>query len=139
MNYIIKFILFTFLFQNGYGQVDAPVHLSYNLCNNFNETKKILDSEDNSIHFYLEKAHFKSIVLDSNFTKSQLKNYKIINISDFKDLAKQEREKEILNGEKEKTIRILFNDEVFRKIYLYEKIEGNLIKRYIVKWIEEIE
>ena len=41
--------------------------------------------------------------------------------------------------EKDKTIKILFNDEVFEKIYLYEIDKHGMIKRYDVVWIEEIQ
>ena len=92
-------------------------------------------------HFYINKEHFEwnpkrelEVVLNS-----KLDNIDILNISSFLELAETKRKSLIKEGEKDKTIKILFNDEVFEKIYLYEIDKHGMIKRYDVVWIEEIQ
>lgn len=123
------------------GQIKEPVHLSYNFVRECYDLKKVND-ENGIIHFYIQNQHFKSISKDSTFKESNietLKNNEVLNIYEFLKLVNEERERLIGKGEKDKTVKILFNDHVFDKIYLYVKDENNLIIRYLVKWVEEIE
>ena len=62
-----------------------------------------------------------------------------MNISDFLELTQIERSRLIAKGENDKSIKILFNNEVFDQIFLYQKINDNCILRMEVIWIEEIE
>lgn len=138
MNITFKIFFFLFLIQVGYGQIMHPVHLSYNLNKNSSNPKRVSEI-DGSIHFFICNEHFISKTLDSTLTQSEVTNFDIINITDFRLMARKERERLIRSGEKKGKIKILFNHEVFNMIYLYIKIDHNLIKRYKVKWVEEIE
>lgn len=138
MNITFKIFFFLFLFQVGYGQIMHPVHLSFNLNESSSNTKRVTEI-DGSIHFFICNEHFISKTSDSTLTKSEVASLDMINITDFKLMATKERERLIRSGEKKGKIKILFNHEVFHMIYLYIKIDHNLIKRYKVKWVEEIE
>ena len=92
-------------------------------------------SENNVIQFYISGQHFEYDPKDSQIKElpeSDLKNISIINIESLEKMAKQERKRLIKEGEKNKSIKILFNNQVFDKIYLYEETNDHLIKRYEV-------
>lgn len=135
---ILRLILLILTFHVGYGQIEDSVHLSYNLHESDNDLKKIIN-KDGSFHFFINKEYFKTNTLDSILNKTEIQNIDIICIDDFKFLALKERERQIKEGEKINSIRILMNDEVFNKIYLYEKNQDNTVNRYLVTWVEEIE
>ncbi len=121
------------------GQVNEPIHLSYNLT----DCCKVRKNIDNSgkKHFFIEDEHFVSDNGEPAATLSskQLDEIPVIVILDFLEVADQEMKRLIENGEKAGTIKVLFNDQVFDKIYLYEKTETGKVKKYPVIWIEEIE
>ena len=136
---IILFIGFSYPFL--FSQTKDIVHLSFNINKEIgcSVSKKVNDNK--KTHFYINKEHFEwnpkrelEVVLNS-----KLDNIDILNISSFLELAETKRKSLIKEGEKDKTIKILFNDEVFEKIYLYEIDKHGMIKRYDVVWIEEIQ
>lgn len=136
--YIIILLLLFYFSANS--QKRDTVHLSFNLLEKSHKLKKYKDKE-NVTHFYINDDHFETLTNNPKFKEYKLediKNVRILNISQLNILANQIRKELIKKGEKEKKIKILFNYEVFDNLYLYEKISDTLIKRYKVNWIEEI-
>lgn len=124
-----------------YCQIDESINLSYNLTIDSINVKKIRD-KNNIIHFYINSEHFQTltspkIAQESNFLK--LPKIKILDIYEFTALANEKRLQLIQKDKKEQTIKILFNDEVFDRIYLYEVTSNNSFIKYRVKWVEEIQ
>ncbi len=141
LNILVLILLIT-PFYVGHSQIKDPVHLSFNIKGKKNCVFQKMVSENNVIQFYISGQHFEYDPKDSQIKElpeSDLKNISIINIESLEKMAKQERKRLIKEGEKNKSIKILFNNQVFDKIYLYEKTNDHLIKRYEVIWIEEIE
>ena len=106
-----------------------------------NDLKKFQD-EKGYAHFYIKGQHFKSSIPNPAFEEinsQTLKRVKILHISDFLELANNERNRLIAKGGKDKSIKILFNNEVFEQIFLYQKINDNCILRMEVVWVEEID
>lgn len=132
------YFLFSFLIANS--QIKEPVHLGFNLVEENNDFKKFED-EKGYAHFYIKAQHFKSSIPNPPFeeiNRQTLKRVKFLHISDFLELANKERIRLIAKGEKDKSIKLLFNNEVFEQIFLYQKINDNCILRMEVVWIEEI-
>lgn len=124
-----------------HGQIKEPVHLSFNLGKEYYDLRKIKEG-NGVIHFYIGNQHFKSMSKIQSFKESKIKNPKknqVLNISEFLNLANEERQRLIVKGEKNKSIKILFNNNVFDIIYLYVKDENDFIIKYLVSWVEEIE
>lgn len=116
-------------------QIEQPIHLSYNLdkyCNSNKIIKKngdVLFKIENQFFKYDEKNQIKKL------TSKEIDEIEMVNLSNFLEKAMEKRRKLI----KKNSVRILSNNEVFDKIYLYEKIENGNIKRYPVLWSSMIE
>lgn len=134
----LLFLLMPFFF--GYSQIKEPVHLSFELTE-INKDYKVRD-ENGYVHFYMQDQHFKSLNPFPDyeeFNPNFLQQVEIIEISEFLEVANKERKRLIVEGERNQSLKILFNNEVFKKIYLYQKINKDCISRLEVVWIEEIE
>jgi len=141
MKNIITILYFLLSFFIANSQIKEPVHLGFNLIEENNDLKKFED-EKGYAHFYIKGQHFKSSIPNPPFEEinsQTLKRVKLLHIPDFLELAQIERSRLIAKGEKDKSIKILFNNEVFKQIFLYQKINDNCILRFEVMWIEEIE
>src|SRR5690606_5486883 len=139
MKILLIFLLFLSLIANS--QIKDTVHLSFDPTEIKNECKKVTD-DNGFVHIYIRDQHFKSIKPfpdDEEFNHDLLQNVRLVGISEFLELAHKERKRLIMVGEKNQAIKILFNNEVFEKIYLYQKINDECISRLEVGWIEEIE
>lgn len=144
---ISKIILLLILLNSndGYSQIPEPFHLNYNITNSEDclNKRSYLEKPDKK-NFYIGKEHFIANLGEDNvktISEDDLKSIELQNISELRNQANKERNR--LNDEdrsrKNKSITVLLNDKVFDTIYLYERINQDTIKRYRVKWIEEIE
>lgn len=141
MKNIIKTLFFLLSFFIANSQIKEPVHLGFNLIEENNDLKKFED-EKGYAHFYIKGQHFKSSIPNPPFEEinsQTLKRVKLLHIPDFLELAHKERIRLIAKGEKDKSFKLLFNNEVFEQIFLYQKINDNCILRMEVMWIEERE
>lgn len=136
---IVLFIIAPTYFLNA--QIREPFHLSFNVKNNAYKTKRV-QAQNGVIHFYIDDCHFIYDPKINSISTSTLQELNILKINDlpvFLKLAQAERQQKVEEGKKIGAIKILFNDEVFKKIYLYEKEPNNQIKIFEVTWVEEIE
>lgn len=142
MRNILIILLIGITYISSYSQTKDIVHLSFNIKEDEkcpSVKKKIKNS--NEIHFYINNEHFEwnSKRNLEKIPKSKIRNINILSIYSFLELAEDKRKKLINEGQEDKLIKVLFNNQVFDKIYLYEKDSYGKIKKYNVKWIEEIE
>ncbi|WP_194851408.1 hypothetical protein [Nonlabens antarcticus] len=122
-------------------QISEPVHLSYNIDNTQKTKLKKIVQKNGEVHFYIDRQHFIFNPEDAQVLSMNTSGIKqdIIQISTFENLAHKERIRLVKEGDASNSVKILFNDEVFNTIYLYENICDSLTNRYSVQWIEEIE
>jgi hypothetical protein len=135
------FITYCLMFLDafvGISQIKEPVHLSYNILENDNYKYQFID-KNKRMNFYIDRNHFVQSLKDSVYVLSDsLFNENIfISITEFEKFANKER-KRLIKIDDSKTIKILFNNDVFETIFLYVKDDKNRIKKYCVIWIEEI-
>lgn len=138
-------IIHLLFFTLSYSQISKPFHLSYNITNSEDCLNKSLYLEKpDKKNFYFGKEHFIANLVEDNvktISEDDLKSIELQNISELRNQANKERNRLIYEdrSRKNKSITVLLNDNVFDTIYLYERINQDTIKRYRVKWIEEIE
>lgn len=134
MNKAVQIIcLFISIFS--YSQIDCTFNLS--LIDTDLDYRKIEKNEE--IHVYIKNQHFLVSKSSMDFiSQSDLKKINLKTINELIFLADKERKRLTTDGEKKQIIRILNNNEVFKKIYLYEIVNGKIIRYKNVIWIEEI-
>lgn len=139
---ILITVIMTFCsFFLGYSQIKPVIHLSFNIVNHANCTSKVIN-KNGVVDFYIGPEHFSFNSKKSKVEQlpvSALKNIDLQTLHSLKEKASNERKRLIAKGSKNKSIKILLNNQVFDKIYLYEKINPDTVKRYQVIWVEEIE
>ncbi len=139
MKIILLFLMFFIGIIKINSQIKTPVHLSFNYTGDKNEIKKHINNKG-GIVFFINNERFVSKQKQNSpiiLKCEDIKDIEIIDIDAFLSLAWKER-KRLIEEEKEKgAVRILTNDKIFFKIYLYEK-KDNLVYRYELIWEEEI-
>ncbi|MEH6703451.1 hypothetical protein [Galbibacter orientalis] len=136
---VIVFLMMpVYIFLNA--QIET-IHLSFNLCDNTEELRLQKVEKEGELHFYINNEHFKTKKLQVMEETSNigLDDENIIDIFSFTKQAEKKRNELMNKDEKDGVVRVLFNSEVFERIFLYEKSKDGYINRYEVEWIEEIE
>ena len=119
MNKALQIICF-FISIFSHSQVDCTFNLS--LIDANLEYRKI--EKNKEIHFYIKNQHFlvskssMEIISQSDFKKINLKT-----INELIFLADKERKRLKTDGEKKQIITVLNNNEIFKKINLYEIVK----------------
>lgn len=133
-------LILAYLFYGiSYSQIKSPVYLSYNIINDCGSKQKIIDDKEN-VHFYLGKEHFecKSICISVEISEKELDKLKLIEVNELLSIADDERIRLNKVTEKENFVKILFKNDIFKELYIYER-NNNKIFQYKVFWHEEIE
>jgi hypothetical protein len=132
-----KAIQMTCLFISIFSQSQIDCTFNLSLIDADLEYRKIEKNEE--IHIYIKNQHFLVSKSSIDFiSQSDLKKINLKTINELIFLADKERKRLIIDGEKKQIIRILNNNEVFKKLYLYEIVNGEIIRYKNVMWIEEI-
>lgn len=134
MNKALQIICF-FISIFSHSQIDCTFNLS--LIDANLEYRKI--EKNKEIHFYIKNQHF--LVSKSSMdiiSQSDLKKINLKTINELVFLADKERKRLTTDGEKQQIITVLNNNEIFKKIYLYERVNGKIIRYKNAIWIEEI-
>lgn len=93
--------------------------------------------EDGIIHFFVKAQHFESKSAEPvKLEKHDLSDVIFMNIEELLHIEDSIRRKHIDSGSKEGLIYIMPKNELFEKIYIYEKVDSVYL-RYKVEWIEE--
>jgi len=127
---IFLFFLFILIEEVQSQIIDNPIYISREKDK---ETfQKIVNV--NSIDFYISGEHFRHIASTQKkcaFKEKYKANVQIITVTALQQKADSIRKNQIKNHSN--SIKILFNSDIFKKIYL---IEDN--KLYQVEWVEEV-
>lgn len=125
---------------NSYCQAEQIVNLSFNLnSENINEiNRKIVDAQ--GVTFYIEGNYFRK---DNRGVKevfqNEIENKNFKNVNDLIEYRNALIEKEIKKSKNEGVVLIISNQDVFKKIFIYEKAKNNSILEHEVVWLEVIE
>ncbi|WP_291870501.1 hypothetical protein [Maribacter sp.] len=130
---LIPLLYFGFYSQNI--QKTEVVHLKFTIDNNLD--KKYYDSQG-SVNFIISNEHFISMGKGLKISSSQINEINFQSITDITKMENDLRQKYIDEGEKKGIIKIISKDDIFNKIYVYEKENSTKWCRYLVKWIDEI-
>lgn len=122
-----------------YSQIEHPTYLSYNIIEDSNSRKKSIDDNGN-IHFYLGKEHFEftSKCIPEEVSNKELDGLTLIGINELLSIADNERKKLNKLTEIQNFVQIVFNNEIFKELYIIESYKGKIF-RYKVFWHEEID
>ncbi|MFP2995478.1 hypothetical protein ABN763_06190 [Spongiivirga sp. MCCC 1A20706] len=129
MKNLLKLFFFLFVITFSYGQ-KTFAHVSFN-C--YEEKDGRIINNGLTTEFFSQGQHFISETKPLEITHSVIEDNNILTIKDFLNLASKER----LKRQKKNVANIIFNDQVFKSIYLYCYDNGKFYK-YQVKWVEEI-
>ncbi len=118
-------------------QKTDPVHLSFNIQPGDIAINKV--TTETKITFTIGEERFDCTKLESiqKLDEAVVQNVKLLDLPGFLKFAEKNRKEAIKMEEDKGTITILGNDEVFKKIYLYEKVGGG-VHRYEVTWADVI-
>ncbi|MGB5204303.1 hypothetical protein [Eudoraea sp.] len=121
-------------------QNEQIVNLSFNLSSeNINESnRKIVDAE--GVTFYIEGNYFrKDNLVVKEVSPNEIENKTFKNINDLIKYKNALIEKEIKKSKNSGVVSIISNQDVFKKIFIYEKATNNSILEHNVVWLEVIE
>ena len=121
-------------------QTEQIVNLSFNLSSeNINESdRKIVDAE--GVTFYIEGNYFrKDNLVVKEVSPNEIENKTFKNINDLIEYRNALIEKEIKKSKNSGVVSIISNQDVFKKIFIYEKATNNSILEHNVVWLEVIE
>lgn len=133
--FVINILLLFLVIDCQKPQKENIVHLSFNILEEDISGKYSINKEGER-HFYLGSSHFVAQDSINGLANDGLNEIKILTVDEFHELEFEKRRSMIDSVDKKVTI--LYKDQVFEKIYLYELKEDSSITRFEVKWIEEI-